>query len=376
MNELRYEFGKNWAEFVERKLNNQVVEESMDHMRRFMKRDRLDGLTFTDIGCGSGIHSLAALRLGARRIIAFDYDNDSVATSRKVREWAGVDDSIWSIAQGSVLDTAYMRSLPVSDVVYSWGVLHHTGRMWEAVRNAAIPLAPDGEFYIALYSSDNYLDPTPEFWIRLKRAYNIASPLTRKLIEMKFIYWTKIRPELEAGRPPMGQLESYGKRGMTAVTDAKDWLGGYPMEFAGYNETRDFCAGDLGLELVNSLTGEGCTEYMFVRKASQTRWKAIEGSRIRTPLPAPFEGVGGHAFFAPLPAELMSRADSQAEHMASRLMLFEDGTPLGLAHTGHETIRRYGSGRFSHWGNGVVFSTSDNSNPNANRRQYTYCVDY
>ena len=33
----------------------------------------------------------------------------------------------WRIAQGSVLDKAYMESLGTFDIVYSWGVLHHTG---------------------------------------------------------------------------------------------------------------------------------------------------------------------------------------------------------------------------------------------------------
>lgn len=376
MADLRYEFGKNWAEFVERKLDDKIIADSMEHMRRFLKRDTLEGATFTDIGCGSGIHSLAAIRLGASRVVAFDYDQNSVATSRKVRDWAGIDDARWSITQGSVLDSAFMSSLPKSDLVYSWGVLHHTGEMWNAIRNASVPMAPEGEFYIALYSSDNYLDPTPAFWVRLKKAYNTAKPLTRKLIELKFVYWTKIRPEIEAGRPAMSQLETYGKRGMTAITDAKDWLGGYPMEFAGYHETVDFCARDLNLELVNSLTGEGCTEYMFVRKGGQTRWKAIDDARTQLPLAPSFTHVGGFAYHAGLPSDLNSFADTEADHMASTLMLYEDGRPLGLAHTGHDVIRRYGAGRFSHWSNGLVFSASDNSDPNTNNRQYTYIRNY
>src|SRR5436190_670765 len=189
MAELRYGFGKNWAEFIETQLSDEIVQESADHLKRFMKVDTLQGKTFIDIGCGSGIHSLAALRLGAARVTAFDYDEDSVETSRQVRAWAGVPEDIWAISQGSVLDEAFMATLPKSDIVYSWGVLHHTGAMWDAVRNAAIPLGEGGEFYIALYSSDNYVDPTPEFWIRLKRAYNQATPLTRKLMELKYVYW-------------------------------------------------------------------------------------------------------------------------------------------------------------------------------------------
>ena len=63
MAELRYGFGKNWDEFIRRRLSDEIVHESVEHMKSFMKIDSLAGKTFLDIGCGSGIHSLAAKRL-------------------------------------------------------------------------------------------------------------------------------------------------------------------------------------------------------------------------------------------------------------------------------------------------------------------------
>jgi 2-polyprenyl-3-methyl-5-hydroxy-6-metoxy-1,4-benzoquinol methylase len=376
MAELRYGFGKNWAEFIERQLSDEIVRQSVDHIKSFMKIDTLEGKTFLDIGCGSGIHSLAALRLGAKKVTAFDYDEDSVATSRQVRDWAGIPHDRWEINQGSVLDTALMTSLPKHDIVYSWGVLHHTGAMWDAVRNAAIPLAPGGDFYIALYSSDNYVDPTPEFWIRLKRAYNQAAPLTRKLMELKYVYWVLIRPEIEAGRDPLNMMTNYGKRGMTAWTDAKDWLGGYPMEFSGYAETRAFCKRNSDLDLVNVLTGEGCTEYLFTRLSESKRWREWETKRRLVPMPAPFAHAGGHAYAINLPEHLAASADDNSDHMRSRVMIYEEGAPLGIAHCMHDTIRNIGKGRFSHWGADLVFSTPDNSDPNSNGRAYAYCEIY
>jgi SAM-dependent methyltransferase len=374
MAELRYGFGKNWDEFISRKLSDEIVEESVEHMRSFMRCDSLKGKTFLDIGCGSGIHSLAALRLGAESVVSFDYDDDSVLTTRKVREWSGVK-APWDIMQGSVLDAAFMAKLPKVDIVYSWGVLHHTGSMWEAIRNARIPLKDDGEFYIALYSSDIYLDPTPEFWIRLKRAYNQADPLTRKLMELKYVYWILIRSEIEAGRAPLGLMQAYGKRGMTAWTDAKDWMGGYPIEFAGYEETRKFCKDELGLDLANVLTGEGCTEYLF-SGPENARWKALQAERTIVPLSGPFHHQGGYGYAVNLPPELAAGADDNSDHMRSRVMVYENGVPLGIAHCLHDAIREHGKGRFSHWGETLVFSTPDNPDPNTNGRSYGYVASY
>lgn len=375
MAELRYGFGKNWGEFVQKKLSDTIINDSVQHMRKFGRMDDLAGKTFLDIGCGSGIHSLAAIRLGAERVVSFDYDENSVATSRKVREWAGIPESRWEIFQGSALDPKMLESLGKFDYVYSWGVLHHTGAMWEAVRNSMIPLKPGGEYYIALYSSDIYLDPTPEFWIKLKRAYNQADPLTRKLMELKYVYWIYIRPEIEEGRPALGRIASYGKRGMTCWTDAKDWMGGYPMEFAGYQETRAFCEKEGGLDLVNILTGEGCTEYLFSKLSDSPKWRGIEATRTRVAMQGPYNHQGGAGYSFGIP-HLAASADSSTDHMRSQVMIYENDRPLAIAHCTHADVRNHGGGRFSHWGNDLLFSASDNSDPNTNGRSYSYCETY
>lgn len=379
MAELRYGFGKNWSEFVQKKLSEQIINDSMKHFQKFSRVENLAGKTFLDIGCGSGIHSLAAIRLGAERVVSFDYDENSVATSRKVREWAGIPESRWEIFQGSALDPEMLKSIGKFDYVYSWGVLHHTGSMWEAVRHAAIPLKPGGDYYIALYSSDTYLDPTPEFWIKLKRAYNQADALTQKLMELKYVYWTYIRPEIEQGRAPLGRIENYNRdysgRGMTAWTDTKDWLGGYPMEFASYQETRKFGEDELGLELVNVLNGQGCTEYIFSKLSESAKWQKIETRRQRVTMKGPFGHLGGAGYTFSVP-QLEASADSSESYMRSDVMIYEDGRPLAMAHATHAAVRDLGGGRFSHWGRDLLFSTSDNSDPNTNGRSYSYCETY
>ena len=369
--EVRYRFGKNWAEFIAKNFNDAIVEESRAHLARFLRVSTLETLTFLDIGCGSGLHSLAAHRMGAARIISFDYDGESVETTERVRDYAG-NPSTWTVMQGSVLDRQLMERLPPADIVYSWGVLHHTGAMWSAVRNASIPMKSDGTFYISLYSSDNYVDPPPEYWIKVKQKYNAAGPIRKRLKEWQYAMRFSVLPELKAGRNPLGIIRRYGSRGMKYWTDVKDWLGGYPIEFASFRETRDFGERELGLHLVNVSTGEGCTEYLFCRLAQNPYWRSIVERRTLRTLQGPYIPQGGASYAVPLP-HLETMADSAADPRRSALMLYEDGRMLGIAHSAHDHIRRYGKGRFSHWGTSLYFSGSDNSDPNTNGRSYAYC---
>ena len=369
--ELRYGFGKNWAEFVDKNFNEDVVRDAQGRLSNFLRVASLTGRVFLDIGCGSGLHSLAALRLGAERVVSFDYDANSVATTRRLRQYAGNPEN-WTVTQGSVLDAAFMEQLPKADIVYSWGVLHHTGDMWTAIRNAALAMKPDGVFFIALYASEIYADPPPEYWVKLKRRYNLRGPLGKRIMEWAYIFRQYIRPAIKAGENPISVIRNYGYRGMAFWTDVRDWLGGYPIEFSSLSEVQEFCGSELGLDLVNVLTGQGCSEYLFCRAEANPAWREAQKERKLVPLPGPFKALGGASYHAELP-ELVDQADSLADHRRSHLMLYEDGKMLGFAHALNDHIERFGRGRFNHWGDGIYFSTRDNSDPNVNGRQYSYC---
>ncbi len=371
---MRFGFGKNWAEFIDAHFSEDRIQEAQDHLLRFLQLDDLQGKTFLDIGCGSGIHSLAALRAGARAIMSFDYDADSVRTTRRLRAFAG-EPAHWQVMQGSVLDRSFVAGLEPADVVYSWGVLHHTGEMWHAIENAAVPMAEQGVFYIALYTSDVYLNPTPEHWLRVKRAYNLAGPLKKRLMEWRHAWRVTFAPELRSGRNPFKAIREYAaSRGMSYWTDVRDWLGGYPMEFAGIRETKEFCRDRLGLELLNISAGEANTEYLFRKAGVSSYWDQVMTKHETEMLAPPFVHRKGQAWSLTLPQHAGTGDDLQ-EPRRSRLMLFEDGVPLGFAHQTHADIEGHGGGRYSHWKDLLIFSTTDGSDPNTNGRRYTISID-
>jgi SAM-dependent methyltransferase len=371
---MRFGFGANWANFVETSFSEEKLESSIKHLKSFLRVDDLRGKSFIDIGSGSGLHSLAAFRLGANRIFSFDYDQDSVATTNRLREFAGSPQN-WTVKQGSVLDDAYMNSLDKFDVVYSWGVLHHTGDMWTAIRNALTPLKADGVFYVALYSPEIYVSPPSHHWLTVKRTYNSATDFQKRRMEWDYAWRTAIRPALKAKQNPLSIMRQYGERGMTFWTDVRDWLGGYPMEFAAFKDTVNFCKSVANVDLVNCAAGEGNTEFLFARLDTNGQWQSIDKKRERIQLTGPFNWDERYLYSIQIP-ELKERSDAEGFPRRSRLMLYEDGVPLGLAHSSHEDIRTHGLGRFCHWQDRLYFSASDSTNPNFNGRNYSYVIEY
>ncbi|MFQ5486755.1 MAG: class I SAM-dependent methyltransferase, partial [Desulfobacterales bacterium] len=185
--ETRFEFGKNWRDYVNKSFNQDKVEISKRHMLQFMHRKALKGFTILDIGCGSGLHSLAALQTGADSVYSFDFDAESFTATSLVKEWAGSPDN-WSVKQGSILDDDFVSKMPQFDLVYAWGVLHHTGDVWHAIRNAAGRVKSGGFFYMALYSADVQIDPPPKFWLDIKKKYISSGKLYRRVMEIWYIW--------------------------------------------------------------------------------------------------------------------------------------------------------------------------------------------
>ena len=371
--EQRYGFGQNWAEYIDKNFDETKVATSQRHLLDFLKLVDLSGKSFLDIGCGSGLHSLAAFRAGASEIVSFDYDPNSVATTQKLHERAG-SPANWTVRQGSVLDTALMSSLGTFDVVYSWGVLHHTGDMWAAIENAALPMRADGVFCIALYTRDVHIKPTPEFWLGAKKMYNRTGSLGKRCMEWAYALCFTVLPTLARLRNPLRWIAQYERsRGMAYWTDVRDWLGGWPMEFAGIAETKQFCGERLGLELLNVSAGEANTEYLLRKRGAKNYWDDYAAGLSFVELTGPFVAAQGHAWTASLPAYLVA-VNRNPGGTSQRLMLHENDVPFGFEGAPPSHIRAHGGSRYCAIDGDLLFSTSDNSNPNTNGRSYTVAL--
>lgn len=252
----RFAFGANWRSFLD-SVDETRIAAAKQSLSSMLKLSRLDGLSFLDIGSGSGLFSLAALRLGAT-VTSFDFDPESVESTQELRRRYTTEDQAWRIDQGSVLDERYMSSLGEFDVVYSWGVLHHTGAMWEALEHAIAAVAPDGRLFIALYNDQGRQS---RIWHRIKKRYNHAGPGGKALLIGLATAYFRGRTLLSGASSQKPRA-----RGMSATHDLRDWLGGYPFEVASPGEVFEFCH-QRGLTLTRMKTGCGLgnNEFVFER---------------------------------------------------------------------------------------------------------------
>lgn len=261
----RFEFGINWTRFLS-VLNDERIAEAEKSLRRMLEVENLADKTFLDIGSGSGLFSLAARRLGAR-VLSFDYDPQSVACTAELKRRYFPLDNNWTIEEGSALDPEYLNSLGVFDIVYSWGVLHHTGAMWKALEKIPYLVADGGKLFIAIYNDQGRAS---NYWLKIKQNYNYL-PRTLKFLVLwpAFVrLWlpTTLR-DFVKGRPFFTWRNYIKARGMTPWYDVVDWVGGYPFEVAKPEEIFYLFRNE-GFQLINLKTcagGIGCNEYVFVK---------------------------------------------------------------------------------------------------------------
>jgi 2-polyprenyl-6-hydroxyphenyl methylase/3-demethylubiquinone-9 3-methyltransferase len=261
----RFGFGENWAAFL-RLVDEDRIASAEQSLKQMLNLERLDGKTFLDAGSGSGLFSLAARRLGAQ-VTSFDYDPDSVGCTAELRRRFFPEDSNWRVMRGSVLDRDFLASLGDFDVVYSWGVLHHTGSMWQALENAGTLVAPAGQLFISIYNDQGRASVR---WTKVKHAY-VRAPRPLKwgilLLSLVRLWGPTAMRRVFGGEVKLLNPNQRMPRGMDLWYDAKDWVGGYPFEVAKPEEIFDFYQAR-GFQLCRLSTcagGIGCNEYVFRR---------------------------------------------------------------------------------------------------------------
>ncbi|MFK7860441.1 MAG: class I SAM-dependent methyltransferase [Granulosicoccus sp.] len=269
-----FEFGKNWAAFLST-IDDNRIQLAKKSLLDTLSLDTLKGRSFLDAGSGSGLFSLSAKQLGAT-VSSFDYDKDSVNCTRELKKRYFDECTDWNIENGSVLDKDYLQKYITHDIVYSWGVLHHTGDMYQAMENIIPLVAPNGMLLISIYNDQG---GQSKRWKKIKKTYNVL-PQKLKLPYAALVMFPRecrfYLADLLRGRPfsyfrHVKNYASTSHRGMSYWHDIIDWVGGFPFEVATPEEIFSFYR-ERGFQLEKLRTvknGPGCNEFLFRKMSTE-----------------------------------------------------------------------------------------------------------
>lgn len=240
--EIRFNFGNNWRDYSNSALMESNLKEAVDSLDNLVGKDLISNKTFLDIGCGSGLFSIAAIKLGAKKVLGFDLSKESVDVSKQNTKSECTPDNIGKF-----------------DIVYSWGVLHHTGDIVGAILNSMNLVEDKGLLVIAIYNR-HWSSP---IWKRIKYIYNISPLFLQKIMIFVFYFIIIVTKFLVTFKNPLKL-----KRGMKFYYNVIDWVGGYPYEYATQEEIIQFCK-HKNFNLIKTVKAgvpTGCNEFVFQKR--------------------------------------------------------------------------------------------------------------
>ncbi len=273
----RFEFGQNWTRFLAT-VNDARVLRAEASLKAMLGLDTLAGLTFLDIGCGSGLFSLAARRLGADRTFvrlrsavgSLQPQAEGALPSRRRRlaHRVGIGPRCRLSRKPSPFRHRLLLGCPSPHRCHVAGA-----------RACAASRAANGKLFIAIY---NDMGSQSIRWRQLKRLYAKLPAAVQPLYACAVSAPEEAKGFLRA--VPSGRPQDYvatwtkyeRNRGMSRWRDIIDWVGGYPYEFAKPDAICSFFI-DRGFALDKMCIGGGlgCSEYVFSRSNSQramSRW--------------------------------------------------------------------------------------------------------
>ena len=258
-----FKFGENWKNFSNL-IDNNRLKEAVTSLKKLTNKKSLNNLSFLDIGCGSGLSSLAAIQLNCKKIYAIDQDEQSIKTTKKV-----LQKSRFKKVKVEKKDLFTLNEKEKFNIVYSWGVLHHTGNMLEAIKKSTKMVSKNGILILALYKKTKLCN----LWKIEKYIYKSSPKVIQNFIKNLFIFLFKLAMILKRKNFSNYINDYKTKRGMDFYHDVHDWLGGYPYESISIEEISKIMD-KFGYKMIRSFQvkkqigffGTGCDEYVFKLK--------------------------------------------------------------------------------------------------------------
>lgn len=251
----QFDFGENWQAFSEQRVDADRLDLACQSLQGLLQKESLAGLSFLDVGCGSGLFSIAAYRLGASRVVGIDVNPRCIEISQDNRERL-IPSSPVEFIVASALQSEQLEPFGAFDLVYAWGSLHHSGSMWAAIHNVIRCVAPGGLLIVAIYNKH----ATSPVWKFIKWFYNQAPRIVQRVMVFLFAGVIYIAKFLLMGSNPLKK-----ERGMDFWFDVIDWVGGYPYEYATCREVESLVTNH-GFEMrrcIPATVPTGCNEFLF-----------------------------------------------------------------------------------------------------------------